>query len=75
MTLYAKAGERVTCENGHTICLVGRDLQWGGYYQEGDFIDWLQPEPAVGTMPEPCKRCGAAWWRGQCYHFADGWRR
>lgn len=74
--LYACAGERVTCENGHYICTVARDIVMGAFAQRGEFMDWcFGGEPEIGKPPPPCQ-CGAPWWQpGQKFHFDNGgWR-
>jgi hypothetical protein len=76
--LYAKAGEQVTCENGHVICEAARDLHTFATWSPADWTNWTQPEPMPGTSLEAClcAICGARWVRapGMIYHFADGWR-
>ena len=80
MKLYAKSGQWITCENGHRICQIVRDLYIGdlgwaaciGNWQENAF-----PEPALGQTI--CPRCGicGGWWSGGGweFHFEDGgWR-
>lgn len=84
MTIYARKGEHVTCENGHHICTVAHDLIVGATPKTGgvDFIDWTQPEPVAGTMAKDCACavCGALWLGGPdgniatVLHFEDGWR-
>jgi hypothetical protein len=62
--MYAKQGERITCENGHLICVVARDIEVGQMPERGkDLKDWQQPEPDVGTLAKDikCAQCGAEW--------------
>jgi hypothetical protein len=75
---YLYAGERVTCENGHRICVVGKDILMGQLPSEDDFLDWEMPEPNVGAPLPGCARCGAPWYRnypgtGIHVHTHRGW--
>ena len=72
--LYAKEGEWVTCENGHRIAMFSRDVRWGEMFDPLALRDWQQPEPAIGSYPMRCDRCGAEWSTGIQYHFSNGWR-
>lgn len=77
MTLYAQAGELITCEAGHVVCVVARNLLRGQHYRPGDFGGWRQPEPTIGTSQADvrCWVCGADWWRdAYAFHFEEGWR-
>ena len=59
--LYAKEGERVTCEDGHHICTLAADIP---LYSTGALkADWHQPEPKIGDQPV-CKICGKMWFAG-----------
>ena len=46
-TIYAKRGERVTCESGHHICTLADDVL-AGASGPAKCEDWQQPEPAIG---------------------------
>lgn len=70
----ARKGEWVTCEAGHRICRIAKDIPYGGLYDPAYFMDWKQPEPKVGTLEQPCVVCGAEWFRGMSLHFGGGWR-
>ena len=79
--LFAKAGETVTCENGHPICDAAHDLVYGELQDPpNDWTNWRQPEPPIGTLPAEalCVVCGAQWFgavgRVAQFHFEDGWR-
>jgi hypothetical protein len=78
--LYARAGEEVTCENGHTICVVARDIPAGALMHdriEKDFTGFRQLRPQYGDMPKDhlCVKCGARWFMGPTFHFRNGgWR-
>ena len=64
MTIFAKAGEWVTCENGHRICQIARDLIKNEMMDPPrDFANWQQSEPALGTPADAilCADCGAHW--------------
>lgn len=59
--IWARAGERITCEMGHHICKVARDIEAGEFYRSSMFTDWcFGAEPAIGKPTPPCQ-CGA-WW-------------
>lgn len=76
MTLWAREGERVTCENGHRIATVARDIHGGEFGRDPSrFVDWcFGIEPEIGSTPPPCQ-CGAPWWiGGNSMHFEDGYR-
>jgi hypothetical protein len=72
--LYATAGERVLCENGHHVATFNKDVAMGGRIAGAlDFIG--QPEPTPGSPIPICAQCGAAAFRGVMHaHFTDGWR-
>lgn len=72
--VYAKAGEIVTCENGHPICTIGRDIVIGEPWDPTALVDWQQPEPTIGTFPK-CAICGEDFYLSGALHFEDGWRR
>lgn len=82
--IYAHKGEHVTCENGHRICTMARDVEVGQLFDANrDLTDWVQPEPSMGTLAKDvrCVSCGAFWFGGPTgegapliLHFEDGWR-
>ena len=73
--VYAKRGEVVTCERGHVICAMLRDVSRGELFDDSAFGDWQMKKPDVGQFPIPrCERCGARWCMGMQYHFHNGWR-
>lgn len=61
---FAVAGEWVTCERGHRICRVAKDIEPGALHDDAFFADWQQEAPKHGTDPRPCARCGGKWFRG-----------
>jgi hypothetical protein len=71
---FAVAGEWVTCERGHRIVEIARDIPLGALYEAQNFKNWQQPEPPLGIMEQPCVRCGAKWFMGMALHFEEGWR-
>lgn len=77
MTIFAKAGEWVTCESGHRICQIARDLELGELQLANDFTNWQQDEPAPGAMIAQCAVCGGDWYRGVTgleMHIGGKWR-
>lgn len=82
--LFARRGEWVTCENGHHICQFTRDVMVGEMFDPAAMGNWQRPAPERGTMhhdalcdirePGAALPCGARWFIGCNYHFADGWR-
>lgn len=79
MTLYARAGERITCEAGHVVVTVAQDIPMGAPYSSDQYRDWQQPEPKQGMSAAlvPCLVCGAPWFGSlnAGLHFEDGgWR-
>lgn len=74
-----RAGESVTCENGHEVMRVLRDLHRGTQIRAGDFESVRDDYEIVrGTLIAPCS-CGKRVVRwspsgGVQIHFADGWR-
>jgi hypothetical protein len=57
MKIYAKKGEKVTCENGHHICTVSCDIITGVYQKAGDLMEWTQPKPKINGKIPKCKQC------------------
>ncbi len=76
LPVYARAGEWVTCEKGHTVCAFAETVHVGQMQDVGrHFTYWCQEPPMLGQLPIPgCQICGAAWTNGMSYHFDDGWR-
>jgi hypothetical protein len=73
-TTYAKAGDTVTCENGHIICTFKRNVIVGEEFDSSALGEWTQPQPQLGAIDVPCSTCGARWFKGPYFHFTDGWR-
>jgi hypothetical protein len=75
-TPYARAGETITCTEGHPIADFQRDIYFGDWQDvENDIGNWRQDKIPPGTHPIPgCAVCGASFCVGSIYHFADGWR-
>lgn len=61
MTLLARAGKIVVCDNGHHICNVATDLNEGDALSFNQFTAWQAgtPDPAAPLMT--CPLCGS--WR------------
>lgn len=73
--IYARAGEWVTCESGHVICMFARKVALGDTFDESALQHWTQEAPKLGQMRVPgCDICGAEFARGPSFHFYDGWR-
>lgn len=82
--LFARNGEWVTCANGHRICQFTRDVVVGEMFDPAAMGNWQRQVPRRGTMhydalctvhePGAALPCGAEWFHGTSYHFADGWR-
>jgi len=74
---YANKGEIITCEQGHPVAVVARDINSGDPQLPG-YLDWpFQPEQPPGSRPEDCRciHCGAMFFLGNgILHFRDGWR-
>lgn len=75
--IYARAGEWVTCEWQHPICMFTKTAKVGETFKPDDLANWYQTVPNVGTIDVPgCQHCGKPYWRpGNEFHFYDGWRR
>ena len=75
-TPYARAGETITCTEGHPIADFVNTVYLGDMQDvEKDIGNWRQEKPFVGQIPLPvCAICGANFTGGSVYHFADGWR-
>lgn len=72
---YAKAGETVTCTNGHPICDFVEDVAIGGYQDvDRELNNWRQPAPKVGDMSPRCVICNAKFYSSGYYHIGDSWR-
>ena len=59
-----KAGSIVTCENGHYVCTVMKDLKYG-QMAWGDYLGRFEhgkPTEEWGGW-NACKQCGALWVR------------
>jgi hypothetical protein len=78
--MTAKAGEKVTCTNGHVICEVVKDLNTGDMNWGDNFGNWTQEPPKTGQLDKPvCAVCGADFFDPEpgswAMHFEDGtWR-
>lgn len=76
--IYAKKGERITCENGHEICTFSREVLYGDEQNVAvDLTNWKQAEPQKGDPCESirCEICRAEWIRnGFNYHIEGEWR-
>lgn len=76
--LYARAGEMVTCADGHPICEVVRDLPLDAPADFTRDLKFSGRRKRWAQRTSGCKRCGALWIVGQdgggTLHFAEGWR-
>lgn len=73
--IYARKGERVTCEEGHVIATFSRDTVSGEAFRQSTFLcEWTQPEPRPGDADIVCAVCGAPFYQGLMLHVEDGWR-
>ena len=76
--LYARRGEVVTCERGHEVGSISRDIT-RGEVTRGDEV--IGQEVQFGSLFLPCKICGAPWTGFfpdgvGAFHFKDeGFRR
>ena len=73
---YARAGETITCEEGHPICDFVQTVSFGQTQNLPEHLgNWRQDEPKVGTLPLPvCAVCGSKFTLGAIFHFKEGWR-
>lgn len=80
--LYAKAGEIVTCENGHEIATVRQDI-FRYTRAKRDQFSWregAEPELCTPYSANVCPHCGGRYIavnavKGTVMHFAEGgWR-
>lgn len=78
--MTARAGEIVTCINGHALYRMVEDVNDGGIFFSGRFevVDGQAPKPVPYQMIVECPRCAAPWadWMPGVVriHFSDGWR-
>jgi len=74
--MYAWMGDIVYCENMHPIAVFTRNVKIGEMFDPDALQFRLRsdPMPKLGTMKQPCTKCGKDWFRGTNFHFADGWR-
>lgn len=57
--VFAKAGDKVTCPNGHPICTVAADLLKGEIVKSSLFKDWtFDLDLSSGAKVPPCPTCG-----------------
>lgn len=79
--LYAHAGEHITCERGHVIATVARDVVVGAVFTADMVKDWHHKFSGLpGMSLKPCPECGASWVKAQrghpgLLHIETGWRR
>lgn len=76
--LYARRGEQITCEYGHPIAQVTRDIKRGNIQGEHDlYFNGETAKPAMGTPIEQCRchLCNGLWVVSNGhFHFKDGYR-
>lgn len=81
--LYATAGEKVTCTNGHLIGIVTRDIFYDDVFTGDMLRDWQAGiDHSHLAVLGNCRICGAAWngsddaTAERCIlHFENGWGR
>lgn len=81
--LYASKGEVVTCENGHEICELSRDVFVDDPIIVEQFENWRNQEPPKPyEIIKPCQTCGARFidtaqypYGGSWLHINEEWRR
>jgi hypothetical protein len=80
-TLYASAGELVTCLNGHEICELAKDIFVADLISVNQFKNWRhQPQPQPRDPITPCMSCGAPYvtsttaYGGTKLHIDGEWR-
>jgi hypothetical protein len=58
--IIAYKGERVTCENGHGICTVAKDIDSKDLVSASQFEDWLfEVDTRSGSRIPVCPVCSA----------------
>ena len=78
-TIIAKAGEQVTCENGHPICTVAEPIVSHSIVRPGQFKDWTWDyDPKSHEQVAPCQICGKQFMGTvggvSMLHVGDQWR-
>jgi len=80
-TLYASAGEIVTCLNGHEICELAKDIFVADLISVSQFKNWRhQPQPQPHDPITPCMVCRAPYvnsttaYGGTQLHIDGEWR-
>ena len=81
--LYASEGEVVTCENGHEICELSRNIFVDDRIMVEQFVNWSNQEPPEPhEVIKPCQTCGARFidtaehpYGGSWLHINGQWRR
>ena len=76
LPVYAKAGEVVTCENGHVICQFVETVCRGATQNLPKQLGhWRQKEPKVGGPIPVCAKCGAWFYLSPgLFHIGKSWR-
>ena len=78
MNIIARAGEKVTCENGHEICTFAEDFNRDSVFGVRLFTDWKIERPEPSSPIENCPTCGAQYVRftdrGPQINIAGEWR-
>lgn len=79
MNDFLGVGEKITCESGHQICSVVKQISAGEEVDVSCFGEWVQLEPELGEpFPLLCNKCGSHWMRGDGFeglriHTVLGW--
>ena len=81
--IYLQKGEQITCEGGHIICEVARDIHSSEPMNSAvQLTNWTQEPPKISTpLPILCERCKLPFARGGTFfgqsvkvHTNSGWR-
>lgn len=75
--VFAIPGEIVTCENGHNICEVAKELRrWETVTAADSFKNWtFEYTPKAGTPVPKCPTCGRRFIKsGAFVCIAGEWR-
>lgn len=76
--IYVREGEIVTCENGHELYEITRDVERFERVSAVQFspVSIGVPEPVNGEPIPDCPLCGARFHDSETsrFHFKEGWR-
>lgn len=81
VSVYAKKGEKITCERGHLIAEFAHDVQRGDVVTLGMAM-WSIPAAPFGKPLGNCPTCGSGWNKGSqdpphdgILHIEGEWRQ